>query len=202
MTAKELIESGIIELYCLGIADGYENSLVEHFAATNHEIADEIAEVSEALAMFSIASAGIRHPKGLKENFLSNLQDKEKQDDLPQLPPKITSASRPGEWMEYLHQHQIKDPAHQAVAMVVLPGTKNYFTYVVFASPGGIVDEEMHQTHDEFLLICQGECEMTIGENTAVYKAGSLITITLGIHHSARILGKKRMIAIGQRRAA
>ncbi|MBA2407749.1 MAG: hypothetical protein H0V65_07135 [Chitinophagales bacterium] len=203
MTAKELIESGIIELYCLGIASSDERILVEQLAGNNKEVEDEIAAVTEALAMYAVASAGERWPKNFKENYRHHIPVNGKESYLPEFPPRLTQASEPNDWIDYLNVHKIEDPAvDQPVTMVVLPGTKDFYTYVVFGSPGGIVDEEMHSTHNEFLLICRGECEMTIGTSKGFYMEGSFISIAPGIPHSARILGHERMIAIGQRRAA
>ena len=203
MNSQELISSGIIELYCLGIASDEERLLVEELANGDASIIREIASVNEALAHYAISSPPKNPPVGLKEKILASITSDGKKDANLTLPPRLIHSSTIEEWLNYLDENEILEPAeYEGVYFMELPGNEDYYTYVVFAKEGGVVPEETHHTHDEYLLICKGTCEMTIGGEKNTYSAGDFIEITPGIPHSAFITGKERMIVIGQRRAA
>lgn len=203
MNVKELISSGVIELYCLGIASDEERSVVEELMLKDPSVKEEIALINDALAHYAVAASAVIPSVTLKEKILSAIQSPEAEPTPVNLPPKLTPQSTAQEWLQYLSDEHIEEPAeHDDVHMIELPGTESYYSYAVFARPGGIVNEETHFGHDEYLLIVEGECEMTIGGKTQAYKPGDFITITPGIPHSAVVTGKSRMIVIGQRRAA
>lgn len=203
MNAKELIESGIIELYCLGIASKEEKLLVEQLAEEDLLLKEEIAAVNDALANYAVSVSSVSPPQNLKQKILSSIQSPVSTALLSNFPPILTSKSTTVEWFEYLAEQNIKEPEeHDDVLMIELPGTEDFYTYLVFGKPGGIVGEETHFGHDEYLLICEGECEMTIAGKKLRYKTGDFLTITPGTPHSAIVTGTQRMIVIGQRRAA
>ncbi|MEO6167582.1 MAG: cupin domain-containing protein [Chitinophagales bacterium] len=204
MTAKDLIESGIIELYCLGIASEEEQLLVEQLSVHDELLMEEIASVNNALAAYAVAVSTVLPSQRLKEKILSSIQlSAVVESGVMNLPPLLTPQSQPDEWLKYLTDQEIVCPADQHdLLMIELPGTEDYYTYAVFGKPGDMVDEEMHTGCDEYLLICSGSCEMTIAGIKISYKAGDFLTITPGKAHSAKVTGTERMIVIGQRRAA
>lgn len=203
MTAKELIESGIVELYCLGIASEEERLLVESVAADNLELREEITAVHDALAKYAIASTAATPQENLKKKIFDSIQAAEVPETKDSFPPKVDERSNPGDWLNYLDQCQITLPETTAgLTMVELPGNEDFYTYVVFGNPGDVVEEELHTGHLEYLLVCSGTCEMHINGKSSHHRAGDLITITPGIRHSGRVTGTQRMIVIGQRRAA
>lgn len=202
MTAKDLIESGIIELYCLGIASDEEQLLVEQLAAHDQLLREEIASVNDALAAYAVAVSTASPSQRLREKILSSIQSPSSAENgMINLPPLLTPQSQPKEWLDYLEEQHIA-PVAEDLTMIELPGTEDYYTYAVFGKPGDIVNEEIHNGHDEYLLICTGTCEMTIGGIKKYYKAGDFITINPAVPHSAKVTGTERMIVIGQRRAA
>lgn len=201
MTAKELIESGIIELYCLGIASEEEKLLVDQLAVHDDLLKQEIASVNDALAAYAVAASTVSPSQRIKEKILSSIQSSTSENGVINLPPLLTPQSQPKEWLEYLEENHIA-PAVDDLQMIELPGTEAYYTYAVFGKPGDMVGEEIHNGHDEYLLICTGTCEMTIGGIKKYYKAGDFLTINPAIPHSAKVTGTERMIVIGQRRAA
>lgn len=203
MTAQDLIESGIVELYCLGIASDDEKKLVEEMAAIDHALQEEIAAVHEALARYALAASSQVHKTGVKEKIFASIQAESASGEQEHFPPLLNYSSKAGDWLNYLDAHHIA-PAEQAngIEMIELPGNDAYYTYVVFGRPGDVVDEEVHNGHQEFLLICSGTCDMVIDGVRKPYQAGDLISIVPGTRHSGVITGTERMIVIGQRRAA
>ncbi len=203
MTAKELIESGIVELYCLGIASDDERLLVESMANDSQELREEITAVHDALAKYAIAYTAANPKENLKKRIFDSIEVEEAPEAQDSFPPKLDEHSSSSDWLNYLHQHQITPPAAAAgLMMVELPGNEDYYTYVVFGNPGDVVEEELHTGHLEYLLVCSGTCEMHIDGKSTQHRAGDLISITPGIRHSGRVTGTQQMIVIGQRRAA
>ena len=203
MSVADLIESGIVELYCLGIASEEEKLLVEQLAADSPELNKEISSIHEALALFAVEGSKLNPPAELKEKILSSLGDQTTATKQLSLPPALTAQSKVDAWLEYLSHHNIVIPTTDFELIITdLPGTAAYFTYVVFGNPGAAVPEEIHDGHNEYLLICKGECEMTMAGQKSRYKAGDFLTIAPGTRHSGLVTGTETMIAIGQRRAA
>lgn len=203
MTAQDLIESGIVELYCLGIASDDEKKLVEEMAAADHALQEEIAAVNEALARYALAASSQVHKESVKEKIFASIQSHSATGEPEHFPPLLDKSSKAGDWLNYLAEYQIL-PAEPAsgLEMIELPGNDACYTYVVIGEPGAVVDEEVHEGHEEFLLICSGTCEMVINGERKAYHAGDLISIVPGIRHSGLVTGSEQMIVIGQRRAA
>ncbi|MBX7108019.1 MAG: cupin domain-containing protein [Chitinophagales bacterium] len=202
MSVADLIESGIVELYCLGIASEEENLLVEQLAVDSPELKAEISAINEVLALYAVEGSKLKPSQKMKEKIIASLQTSDT--PLPSsLPPVLTIQSTVDSWLAYLDSHNIEMPRTDFdLIMKELPGTADYFTYVVFANPGAVVSEEMHEGHEEYLLICKGECEMNIAGQTRQYKEGDFLHIAPGTRHTAVVTGTASMIVIGQRRAA
>lgn len=203
MTAQDLIESGIVELYCLGIASDDEKKLVEEMAVADHSLQEEIAAVNEALARYALSASGQVHKERVKEKIFATIQSHSATAGQEYFPPLLDKSSKVDDWLNYLKEHHVS-PAEQAngLEMIELPGNDARYTYVVFGRPGDVVDEEVHDGHHELLLICSGTCDMVIDGVRKPYQAGDLISIVPGTRHSGVITGTERMIVIGQRRAA
>jgi len=198
MNARELIDSGIIELYVLGIADDADRALVESLAKKDKLVQEEIASVNDALAIYASASAVSVPSSDLKNKILGFIEKSQSE-----LPPMLTPHSTAEEWISYLRKNHISSPKNfKGLYVLELPGNEDYYTYVVWGNKGDIVPDEVHHAHDEFLLICKGDCEMTIDGITSPYKGGDFIAIAPGIAHSALITGDELMLVIGQRRLA
>lgn len=203
MNAKNLIESGVIELYCLGIASDEEVKVVEALAAKDQMVRDEIIAVRETLVNYALASTKLAPPKNLKEKIISTIMTAEADDGQADLPPELTPQSTAEEWFAYLEEHHIgPDDDNEPLVVRELNGTEDYYTYAVFGKPGAEVPEELHTGHNEYLLICQGSCIMDIDGKKSHYRKGDFLTITHGIRHSAVVTGDEPIVVIGQRRAA
>lgn len=197
MNTTELIESGIIELYVLGIAADEERALVEQFAS-DVTVKKEIAAVRHSLTSYARATGSVMPPAELKKRILSFIET-----SVNNLPPAITESSTPSEWISYLDQQKISVPSDfKGIYFLELPGNEDYYTYAVWGNEGGSVEEELHNDHREYLFVCEGECELSIDGKATSYKKGDYIQIEPGVRHSAKVTGKELLLVIGQRRVA
>src|SRR5262245_32847403 len=99
MDIKELLSSGIIEMYCMGMTSEEESRLVEYYAGSNQVVRDEIASVNEALQLYARAS-GKSPAASLKKKILKAVVDGKKKKEL-EFPPRITLETKAEEWLHY-----------------------------------------------------------------------------------------------------
>jgi quercetin dioxygenase-like cupin family protein len=198
MELQALLSSGIIEMYCMGLASDDEKKLVEEAAAMHSEVREEIASISEALQLYALGS-GKSPSVNLKNKILDAVLQSESS---PALPPLITMETKAEEWFDYLKQNNISEPASYEHAFILdLPGNSRQVTYVVWARKGAVV-EESHDSEDEYLLMLKGNCSVTQDGVTKYYKEGDVIYIPKNVVHRAEALSDEPMVLIGQRVAA
>jgi len=198
MEIKEFISSGLIEVYCLGMASDEEKLLVERFASRHAEVRREIKEVSDALLSLE-RSESISPPEALRDKILSQINFLEMQQSFP---PRITLHSTTDEWLRYLSGNNISAPVdYEQIHLQDLPGNEYQTTYVVWAKKGAVV-EESHADEEEFLLMLRGNCSVIINGKTGYYKEGDIVFIPKGAVHRAEVLSDEPMLIIGQRIAA
>lgn len=200
METKSLISSGIIELYCMGIASDDDKILVEQAAAKSKEVRDEIAAVSNALFMYS-TMAGKKPRVELKKIIMDAIHAEQDAKTIS-FPPRITINSTVVEWLKYITENNITQPSPGAdIQLLDLPGNENQVTYIAWAKKGVAV-EESHPDEDEYLFMLIGRCSVTINGVRNNYKAGDVIFIPKNSVHRAEALSDEPMLLVGQRLAA
>ena len=201
MEVNEFISSGIIEMYCLGIATDEEREQVEKFASENTAVRDEILVVREALELYATARH-VSPPPALKDKIMAAVMNSEKQGRPLDFPPRLTPQSTVEEWMNYISNNHIAPPKeYENLYLLDLPGDKNQSTYIVWAKRGAVV-EESHAEEDEYLLMVEGNCSIAIDGRIGYYHRGDLVFIPKRSVHRAEALSDEPMLIIGQRIAA
>jgi len=197
MEINELISSGLIEVYCLGMASDEEKSLVENQAAINKSVRREIELVREALVQLGRSSSATP-PASLKIKILDLIEEV----PIYSFPPRVSLSSRADEWLEYLEQNKITTPdSYDVLHLMDLPGNEKQVTYIVWAKKGTVV-EESHSEEEEYLLMLKGHCSIIINGKIGYYKEGDIAFIPKGAVHRAEVLSDEPMLIIGQRIAA
>jgi quercetin dioxygenase-like cupin family protein len=199
MNLREFIESGIIEMYCMGIASEEETVLVEKMAAAHEEVRKEIMEVNDALEKYSSASE--KSPAHILRNkILSGIIHAEEIKEFSFPPPIFNSSIY--DWQNYIRENNITGPAeYESIHALDLPGNSTQTTYIVWAKKGAVV-EESHDDEDEYLFMLKGYCSVTIDGKIGYYREGDLVYIPRNAVHRAEALSDEPMIVIGQRIAA
>lgn len=201
MEINEFISSGIIEMYCLGIATEVEREQVEKFAKENNAVRDEILIVREALELYAIAGHA-SPPATLKNKIMAAIMNSEKQEQPLDFPPRLTRHSTVSEWKNYISNNHLAPPKeYEELYLLDLPGDKKQATYIVWARKGAVV-EESHSEEDEYLLMLEGNCSIVIDGKMGYYHEGDLVFIPKNSVHRAEVLSEKPMLVIGQRIAA
>ena len=203
---KDFISSGIIEIYCMGLASDEEKKLVEEFASGNKEVRDEIDSVSETLNQYVRVYSKVPDTL-LKNKILTALlnSDNNRDDNANTaftFPPRLTTSSSASEWKKYISDNNISSPENFDMFHVLdLPGDDKQVTYIAWAKKGAVL-EETHENEDEYLLMLQGKCSVTIDGKIGYYKEGDIVYVPGKALHRAEALSDEPMILIGQRIAA
>ena len=201
MIIKEIIESGIIEMYCLGVASEDEKKLVDSLASKHPEIQREIHSINLALSFYASAYETSPSEK-LKDKIIQQVLLSDKAVDQLVLPPRITMNSSIEEWITYIENNNIQSPSDfDTFHVCELPSNEKQNTYLAWAKKGAIL-EESHSDEDEFLLMLSGRCCVTINGKVTYYEKGGIVFIPKNTVHRAEALSDELMLLVGQRIAA
>ncbi len=190
MDVNELISSGLLEIYCLGLATPEERDFIEDMASRHDEIKLEIDQITTALEekMAGEKSA----PPGLKDKVMLSLEG-----TALGLPPLLSSITSKDEWYDYISAHRLSPPEnYQPVHWVDLPGNDHLVTYIVWARQGASVSET-HEDEEECLFMMEGACIITVEGESMQYGPGDIVSIPSGKFHKAEAYTD--MLLIGQR---
>ena len=193
MELEQLINSGILEIYCMGAASEEEKAMVESLAASHEQVRDEIDSINEALVAYATASEKSTK-RGLKEKILDAIFSQ-------QLPPLLTERQSIEWWINYLDALKINVPSDYRIFLFDLPSDEKKISYAAWAKKGERV-EESHSDEDEYLFMIKGSCTVTLDGETTKYHPGDLIYIPKGKTHLAIVISDEPMLVIGQRLAA
>lgn len=197
MNLKDFLQSGIIEMYCIGIVSEQEKLLVKDFSKRYPEVRNEIDEVDKALQKYASSEVKVLH-HSLKERIMNRILA----DSITILPgPRLKENQDVNFWLTYLIQQKKSAPEEfEEIYSLDLPSDERQVTYAVWAKKGASV-EESHDSEDEYLFMLKGSCKVICNGVDKLYHAGDLIYIPKNVIHKA-ISCSNNMLLIGQRIAA
>jgi mannose-6-phosphate isomerase-like protein (cupin superfamily) len=201
LTAKEYIESGILELYVAGVASEEECIEVELRATTDPAIRQEIEDISMALETYAMANAV--EPNPIIKPFLlatidytERLQNGEPVSD----PPVLNENSKKEDYATWLNRSDMIAPETNDVFAKIIGYTKAAITAIVW-----LKDYAPHEVHDdeyEKFLIVEGTCNIIVGEEINQLVAGDYFAIPLHAKHMIKVTSTIPCKVILQRIAA
>lgn len=197
MTSQELMNSGIIELYCLGIASDLEHKIVEDMMEKDSHVRFEIEAINKALNLY--ASQLIEEKSlSIKKKILDHISA---EDD--GAAPLLTRNSGADEWLKYIDDQKIQRPTTaQGLTTFDLPGNENRTTFILWGNKGDVLPDEEHEGVVELVLVLSGSCKMTIDGKQISFSKGDCFSILPNILHSGIITSEEEMLVVVQRRAA
>ncbi len=197
MTPQELMNSGIIELYCLGIASDMEHKIVEDIMQNDSHVRLEIEDINKALSLYA--------SQQIEEKFL-NIKKKifdhiSAEDD--GAAPLLTRNSHADEWLNYIEDQKIqRSTTAQGLSTFDLPGNEKRTTFILWGNKGDVLPDEEHDGLVEVVLVLSGSCEMIIDGKQISFSKGDCFSISPNILHSGVITSEEEMLVVVQRRAA
>jgi len=199
---KEYIESGILELYVLGVTTARENEEIEKIASSSSEIRKEIEDISVAIEAYAHENAIA--PATTIRPFLMAVIDyteRLKGGEQPSSPPVINKDSKIADYKEWISRADIKLPEDfKDFHAKIIGYTPEVTTAIIWIKD--MAPQEVHDHEFEKFLILEGTCTITIEEDAYHLAAGDVLSIPLYKKHDVKITSSIPCKAILQRVAA
>lgn len=199
---EEFINSGILEVYVMGIASDDEIKEVQHMLSISSEVKEELAKIE--LALETYACQNEIEPEITVRPFLMaaiDYTDRLQNGELAERAPMLNEQSQVSEFSHWISRPDMKLP----------DDFENYFAKIISYTPEAItaivwindsVPAEKHDHEYERFLILEGSCEIKVGEKMHVLKAGDYFGIPLHQSHDIKITSTIPCKVILQRVAA
>ncbi|MEO6303228.1 MAG: cupin domain-containing protein [Bacteroidia bacterium] len=199
---NEYINSGILEMYVLGLTSDEETSEIKKMAIDHSEINDEIVAIAKALMLYSEESVPAIDPT-VKPMIMATIDYSErlKNGERPTVPPILTEGTTLKDlapWLdrkdmaldEELEDFKIKIIGHQPNVMTAIVWIKEATPY------------EIHNNEYEKFLIIEGTCDIITDESTHSLVPGNYFSLPLHLGHVVKVTSKTPCKVILQRIAA
>ncbi|SFB09131.1 Cupin domain-containing protein [Flavobacterium swingsii] len=201
-TIQNYINSGILELYVLGMTTDEENIEITKFAEENIEIKEEIDSISKALQITSEAFAPEISPAS-KAMIMATIDYTErlKNGEEYAIAPLLNKNSTVADFKTWINRPNMQvSEDYETIDAKIISASEEATTLIVWLKHGAPI--EVHDKEYEHFLIVEGSCTITIGEEAHDLVAGSYLSIPLFIGHSVAVTSDIACKIILQRVAA
>lgn len=201
-SVAEYIQSGILEMYVLGVTSQAETREVEEMAVKHPEIQKEIEAIMRAMEKYADSHALAPH-QAIKPLLLASIdyQERLKNGEAMSFPPELNAGSKIEDYKEWLDRKDMILPDHfedfHARIIGYTPQMTSAIVWIKYMAP-----DEVHDKEYEKFLIVEGTCEITIGEEVHKLKAGDYLPIPLHVSHYVKVTSEIPCKIILQRIAA
>lgn len=199
---NSFIESGILEIYVLGLASGAEVREVEEMAAAYDLVRKEIDAITEALKLYSESKAQAVNGT-LKPMLLAGIDYEErlKNGELQTFPPILNNSSTIEDFSEWLNRKDMAMPDDfNGMHVKIIGYTPEASTAIVWIQ--NETPYEVHTDEHEKFLIVEGTCDIDIDGNIHSLVPGNYLSIPLHAGHVVKVTSKIPCKVILQRVAA
>lgn len=198
----EFIESGILELYVLGLASEDEKKQVELMSSLYDEVNREIEIISESLIAVAASNAPVPNAT-VKPLLMATIDYSQriKNGEVPANPPILHEASIINDYSEWLNRMDMVLPEkHDDIFVKLIAQTPKAISAIVWIKHE--TPAEVHGIEHEKFLIIEGTCNIIIDGKTHSMKAGDYMSIPLHASHVVKVTSKIPCKVILQRVAA
>jgi len=193
------IDSGIIEVYCLGFTTPEEASEVEEMAALYPQVAAEIERIRTTFNDF-IGRQEITPSVKVKQGVMRTIYKQQSQTKHEYV-PLLDELKDSHLLFDTVKANQLAatSSTDEDLTILELPSTKEVINLAVWAKTG--VGEENHEAFDEYVAIMKGSCNMYLNEEKISFSEGAIIHIPRQVTHRAVVTSEEPMFAIVQRQS-
>jgi mannose-6-phosphate isomerase-like protein (cupin superfamily) len=199
---QDYIDSGILELYVLGVTNEEENREIAKMALSYLEVREEIENISTALEEYANQNALTPDPTIKPFLFASiDYTQRLKNGEQASFPPVLNENSRISDYNLWIDRNDIKLPENfKDFHAQIIGYTPEMTTAIIWIKD--MAPQEMHKHEFEKFLILEGTCDITIEDKIHSLKAGDYLSIPLYKNHDVKITSLIPCKAILQRIAA
>ena len=178
---KHILDSGLIEDYCLGLLEDEQASYVTKLAKEHNSVRQLVEETLNAMVKLSASSVDhipiSKHSstRSLIQNLISakqNIQFK-----------RIEKNSSLSDWIHVL-DYVPKLKFIDGIGYYKL-ARNDHFEQVMMQSFGELTEDDHDEIEESFFII-QGSCECTFEDKIIHLKAGQYLDIPKGVKHTIR----------------
>lgn len=201
-TVKDYINSGILELYVLGMTTDEENIEISKLAAKNSDIQKEIEAIEKTLLLTSKEIAPKLSPE-IKAMTLATIDYMERLKNGEEYvnAPTIGQNSKTVDFQTWIDRPNMQvSEDFDTIEVKIISANPEVTTAIVWLKHGSPI--EIHDNEFEHFLIVEGTCTITIGEVEHNLIAGDYLSIPLYIGHSVEVTSENVCKIILQRVAA
>jgi mannose-6-phosphate isomerase-like protein (cupin superfamily) len=190
MNPEEIRESGLLELYIFGVLEGRELALVNEALAEFPALQKDLLEIENSLLKYIETVSPAPHG-AVQPLLLATLDYKERlrKGEQPVTAPLLNENSRIEDYAQWLTDPGMVAPeGFDAMFAKIIAFEPDKTTAIVWLRYGA--PDETHTNEYEKFLIVEGSCEITIGREVYIMKAGDYLTIPLFINHNVRVISE------------
>lgn len=183
----ELIESGVLELYALGMATDDQIRDVESAQAKYPIVAEELNQIHERIEDYGKAHA-VQPPALVKTvvmaaaDYMERLRNGEKFLEAPVL----TENSKVKDFSHWLNREDmVLADVKESIYAKIISSTDDRTTSIVWAKDR--LEPEIHSNEHESFLIVEGTCEVYIDDESHQLQPGDFLSIPLHTKHHAKV---------------
>ncbi len=200
---KEYIESGILDLYALGLTSAEETLEVSAMATSHIEIRDEIDAIVAALKLQAEQSTKRQPNLTLKPFLMATIDymERMKSGEPESIPPLLNPSSRITDFSEWINRPDFQFPEDFSEFYAKIIGNNIEATTAIAWIKTGAPGETHHNESERFLVL-EGSCDIKIGETVHRLKVGDFMQIPLHEDHVLMVTSTIPCKVILQRVAA
>lgn len=202
MNIKEYINSGLLEMYVLGIADEKECLEIEALALNNSEIKSEIREIEISLEKHAEINGIVPHP-AMKTMLMATIDYTERlqNGELQSFPPVLNANSKIEDYSQWLIRKDMAVPEDfEGMFAKIIGYTAEVTSAIVWIK--SIAPDEVHKKEYERFLIVEGTCDIIVDEKINQLFPGDYFEIPLFSDHRVIVTSPMPCKVILQRVAA
>ncbi len=200
-SVSQYIETGILELYVLGIAMDEERDEVERLALEHGEIQEEIVKIKASVEDY--ADGHKLQPNPVIKPFLMatiDYTERLKNGETPSMPPLLSANSAITDYSQWLNRPDMVSLNTEDVFAKIIGYTPEAITAIVW-----LKDYAPHEVHDdeyERFLIVEGTCDILVEDEIHQFVPGDYFAIPLHKKHMVKVTSSIACKVILQRVAA
>jgi mannose-6-phosphate isomerase-like protein (cupin superfamily) len=201
LSVKEYIETGMLELYVLGIASDAERTGVEEMCLIHPEILQEIEKIKSSVETY--VQAYELEPNAVIKPFLMatiDYTERLKNGEPPASPPMLSEKSSLTDYSQWLNRPDMVSADTEDVFAKIIGYTPEAITAIVW-----LKDYAPHEVHDneyERFFIVEGTCDIIVEDEVNQLVAGDYFAIPLHKKHMVKVTSSITCKVILQRVAA